>query len=107
MKHGPIALIEPGVPTVVLAAQTEIRDKMLGNIHEILARSGTVIAVGQEGDEELARLAQHTIFIPRTLDPLIPILSVIPLQLLAYYVAVERGCDIDKPRNLAKSVTVE
>jgi len=107
MKHGPIALVEPGVPTVVLAAQAEIRDKMLGNTHEILARSGTVIAVAQEGDQELAKLANDTIFIPHTLDPLVPILSVIPLQLLAYYVAVERGCDVDKPRNLAKSVTVE
>jgi glucosamine--fructose-6-phosphate aminotransferase (isomerizing) len=107
MKHGPIALIEPGVPTVVLAAQAEIRDKMLSNTHEILARSGTIIAVGQEGDEELANLATETIFIPRTLDPLVPVLAIIPLQLLAYYIAVERGCDVDKPRNLAKSVTVE
>jgi len=107
MKHGPIALIEPNVPTVVLAAQAEIRDKMMGNTHEILDRSGKVIAVAQDGDEELAKLAQDTIFIPKTLDPLVPILAVIPLQLLAYYVAVERGCDVDKPRNLAKSVTVE
>jgi glucosamine--fructose-6-phosphate aminotransferase (isomerizing) len=107
MKHGPIALVEPGVPTVVLAAQTEIHDKMLANTHEILARSGRVIGVGQEGDEELAKLAHAMIFIPKTLDPLVPILSVIPLQLLAYFVAVERGCDVDKPRNLAKSVTVE
>jgi glucosamine--fructose-6-phosphate aminotransferase (isomerizing) len=107
MKHGPIALIEPGVPTVVLATQVEIRDKMLGNAHEILARSGTLIAVAQEGDEEVAGLAHDTIFIPKTLDPLVPILAVIPLQLLAYFIAVERGCDVDKPRNLAKSVTVE
>jgi len=107
MKHGPIALVQPDVPTVVLAAQAEIRDKMMGNTHEILARSGKVIAVAQEGDTELAALATDTIFIPRTMDPLIPILAVIPLQLLAYYVAVERGCDVDKPRNLAKSVTVE
>jgi glucosamine--fructose-6-phosphate aminotransferase (isomerizing) len=107
MKHGPIALIEPDVPTVVLAAQAEIRDKMMGNTHEILARSGKVLAIAQEGDEELSRLATDTLFIPRTLDPLIPILAVIPLQLLAYYIAVERGCDVDKPRNLAKSVTVE
>ena len=107
MKHGPIALIEPGVPTVLLAAQTEIRDKMMGNANEILARNGKIIAVAQEGDEELARLAHDVIFIPRTLDPLVPILAVIPLQLFAYYTAVERGCDVDKPRNLAKSVTVE
>jgi glucosamine--fructose-6-phosphate aminotransferase (isomerizing) len=107
MKHGPIALIEPDVPTVLLAAQSEIRDKMMGNANEILARKGRIIAVTREGDEELARLAEDVIFIPKTLDPLVPILSVIPLQLFAYYAAVERGCDVDKPRNLAKSVTVE
>ena len=107
MKHGPIALIEPRVPTVVLAAQAEIRDKMMGNAHEILARKGRIIAVAQEGDEELARIAEDVIFIPKTPDPLVQVLAVIPLQLFAYYVAVERGCDVDKPRNLAKSVTVE
>jgi len=107
MKHGPIALIEPEVPVVLLAAQAEIRDKMMGNAHEIVARKGRIIAVAQEGDEEIAKLAADVIFIPRTLDPLVPILAVIPLQLFAYYVAVARGCDVDKPRNLAKSVTVE
>ncbi|MGO9409839.1 MAG: glutamine--fructose-6-phosphate transaminase (isomerizing) [Spirochaetia bacterium] len=107
MKHGPIALIDPSVPTVVLAAQTEIRDKMLGNIHEVRARAGRIIVVAQEGDGEVASLADDVIFIPRTLDPLVPILAVIPLQLFAYFIAVARGCDVDKPRNLAKSVTVE
>jgi len=107
MKHGPIALIDRDLPTVVLAAQSEIRDKMLGNTHEILARAGKIIAVAQEGDEEMAGLATDIIPIPKTLDPLVPILAVIPLQLFAYYAAVERGCDVDKPRNLAKSVTVE
>jgi glucosamine--fructose-6-phosphate aminotransferase (isomerizing) len=107
MKHGPIALIEPTFPTVVLAAQTEVRDKMLGNMHEIRARKGSIIVVAQEGDSEAASLAEDAIFVPRTLDPLVPILSVIPLQLFAYFVAVARGCDVDKPRNLAKSVTVE
>jgi len=107
MKHGPIALITPEVPTVVLAAQTEIHDKMMGNAHEVLARKGPIIAVVQEGDQEMAEMATHTIFVPKTLDPLVPVLSVIPLQLLAYAIAVERGCDVDKPRNLAKSVTVE
>jgi len=107
MKHGPIALIEPDVPTVVLAAQTEVRDKMQGNIHEVRARGGRVIAVAQEGDTEVASLAEDTIFLPRTLDPLVPILAVIPLQIFAYSIAVARGCDVDKPRNLAKSVTVE
>jgi glutamine---fructose-6-phosphate transaminase (isomerizing) len=107
MKHGPIALIEPGTPTVVLAAQGSIRDKMMGNAHEIRARGGTLIAVAEEGDTEIAALAAHVIAVPKTLDPLVPILDAIPLQLLAYYIAVERGCDVDKPRNLAKSVTVE
>ena len=107
MKHGPIALVEPSVPTVVLAAQTEIRDKMLGNIHEVRARGGRIIAVAQEGDAEVGSLADDVISIPRTLDPLVPILAVIPLQLFAYFMAVARGCDVDKPRNLAKSVTVE
>ncbi len=107
MKHGPIALIEPSVPTVVLAAQTEIRDKMMGNIHEIRARGGSIIVVAQEGDTEAASLAEDVIFVPKTLDPLVPILSVIPLQLFAYSIAVARGRDVDKPRNLAKSVTVE
>ncbi len=107
MKHGPIALVEPGTPTVVLAAQAEIRDKMMGNAHEIRARGGTIIALAEEGDTALAALAAHVITIPRTLDPLVPILAAIPLQLFAYHVAVARGCDVDKPRNLAKSVTVE
>jgi glutamine---fructose-6-phosphate transaminase (isomerizing) len=107
MKHGPIALIDPNVPTVVLAAQSEIRDKMVGNANEIRARGGKIIAVTQEGDSEMAALAEDVIAIPKTLDPLVPILAVIPLQLLAYFIAVARGCDVDKPRNLAKSVTVE
>jgi len=107
MKHGPIALIEPGTPTVVLAAQGAIHDKMMGNSHEIHARGGKIIAVAGEGDSEIASLAAHVIPIPKTLDPLVPILAAIPLQLLAYFIAVERGCDVDKPRNLAKSVTVE
>jgi len=107
MKHGPIALVTPVVPTIVLAAQAEIHDKMLGNTHEITARGGPVIAITQEGDTEMAALARETITIPGTLDPLVPVLEIIPLQLLAYYVAIERGCDVDNPRNLAKSVTVE
>src|SRR5208337_4228707 len=93
MKHGPIALIEPTFPTVVLAAQTEVRDKMLGNMHEIRARKVSIIVVAQDGDSEAASLAEDAIFVPRTLDPLVPILSVIPLQLFAYFVAVARGCD--------------
>jgi glucosamine--fructose-6-phosphate aminotransferase (isomerizing) len=107
MKHGPIALVEPSVPTVVLAAQTAVREKMMSNAHEILARGGRIVAVAQEGDEEIGRLAERTFYIPGAPDPLVPILAVIPLQLFAYGVAVARGCDVDKPRNLAKSVTVE
>ena len=107
MKHGPIALVDPQMPTVVLAAQVGILSKMMGNVQEIRARGGRIVAVAREGDEELPSLAEHTIFIPPTLDPLVPILAVIPLQLLAYHIAVRRGCDVDRPRNLAKSVTVE
>jgi len=107
LKHGPIALVDPDMPTVVLAAQQGVLDKMKGNVQEILARGGRILAVAREGDEEIPRLAEHTLFIPPTLDPLVPILAVIPLQLLAYYIAVMRGCDVDRPRNLAKSVTVE
>jgi glutamine---fructose-6-phosphate transaminase (isomerizing) len=107
MKHGPIALIEPSVPTVLLCAQSAVREKMLGNAHEIKARGGKIIALAREGDAELAALADHTLFLPETLDPLVPILAVIPLQLMAYAAAVARGCDVDTPRNLAKSVTVE
>ncbi len=107
LKHGPIALVSPEVPVVALAAQALVREKMLSNMHEIRARGGRILAVATEGDEEVARLAERTIFVPRTLDPLVPILEAVPLQLLAYYAAVERGCDVDHPRNLAKSVTVE
>ncbi len=107
LKHGPIALIDGQMPTVVLAAQSGVLAKMMGNVHEIKARGGRIIAVAREGDGELAKLAEHTIHIPATPDPLVPILGVIPLQLLAYHVAVLRGCDVDRPRNLAKSVTVE
>ncbi len=107
LKHGPIALVEPDMPTVVLGVQSGILDKMMSNVQEIIARGGRILAVAREGDEELPSLAEHTIFVPPTLDPLVPITTVLPLQLLAYYIAVERGCDVDKPRNLAKSVTVE
>jgi glucosamine--fructose-6-phosphate aminotransferase (isomerizing) len=107
LKHGPIALVDPRMPTVVLAAQSAVLSKMMSNVQEIRARSGRIIAVAREGDAELPRLAERTIFVPSTLDPLVPILVVIPLQLLAYHIAVRRGCDVDRPRNLAKSVTVE
>jgi glutamine---fructose-6-phosphate transaminase (isomerizing) len=107
LKHGPIALVDPQMPTVVLAAQSAVLSKMMSNVQEIRARSGRIIAIAREGDAELPRLAERTVFVPSTLDPLVPILAVIPLQLLAYHIAVKRGCDVDRPRNLAKSVTVE
>ena len=107
MKHGPIALIDPEMPVVVLAPQDPVYAKTMGNIEEVKARDGVVIAVATEGDTEVAQKADHVVFVPRT-DPLLhPLLTVLPLQLLAYHAAVLRGCDVDKPRNLAKSVTVE
>jgi glucosamine--fructose-6-phosphate aminotransferase (isomerizing) len=107
LKHGPIALVDEDMPTVVLAAQEGILGKMLSNVAEIRSRGGRIIAVAREGTTELQKLAEHVIPIPRTLDALVPLLAAIPMQLLAYHMAVLRGCDVDKPRNLAKSVTVE
>ncbi len=107
MKHGPIALIDENFPTVALAAKDPIYEKMLSNIQEIKARSGRVLAIATEGDEKILKLADDVIFIPQTLEMLNPILSVIPLQLFAYHTADLLGLDVDKPRNLAKSVTVE
>jgi glucosamine--fructose-6-phosphate aminotransferase (isomerizing) len=107
MKHGPIALIDNEMPVVVLAPQDAVYRKTMGNVEEVKVREGIVIAVATEGDHEIARTADYTIYIPEA-DPFVnPILSTIPLQLFAYHVAVLRGCDVDKPRNLAKSVTVE
>ena len=107
MKHGPIALIDDSLATVALAPRSDLYDKMLNNIKEIKARDGLVIAVATEGNRELASQVDHVVYIPEAPDLLTPFLSVIPLQLLAYYIAVQRGCDVDQPRNLAKSVTVE
>jgi len=107
MKHGPIALIDEMMPVVVVAPMDGTYAKIVSNVQEVKARGGRVIAVVTEGDEEITRLADHVFTIPQTVDPLTPILSVLPLQLFAYYIAVRRGCDVDKPRNLAKSVTVE
>lgn len=107
MKHGPIALIDENMPVVCLATQDEIYDKVLSNIQEVRARNGRIIAIANEGDSRIAEFAEHIIYIPNTHPMLTPVLSVIPLQLLAYYIAVERGCNVDMPRNLAKSVTVE
>jgi glucosamine--fructose-6-phosphate aminotransferase (isomerizing) len=107
MKHGPIALIDENMPVVVIALKDKVHDKVLSNIAEIKARKGKVIAVATEGDDEIADKVDHVIYIPQTLEMLTPILSTIPLQLLAYHMAVLRGCNVDQPRNLAKSVTVE
>ena len=114
MKHGPNALIDENLPTVVLATRDPsdeqsrmIYEKTLSNIQEVKAREGIVVAVACEGDEEVAKVADHVIRIGSTNDLLLPILEVVPLQLLAYHIAVRRGCDVDQPRNLAKSVTVE
>jgi glucosamine--fructose-6-phosphate aminotransferase (isomerizing) len=109
MKHGPIALIDENMPVVVLATDTEdqIYQKVVSNIEEVRARSGRIIAIATSGNEQIKNLAEEVIFIPQTNGILTPLLNVIPLQLLAYHMAVLRKCDIDKPRNLAKSVTVE
>jgi len=107
MKHGPIALIDEMMPVLVVSATEHTNDKMVSNIEEVKARKGRIIAVVNPGHEEVKNLAEFVIEIPQTLDELSPLLSVIPLQLLSYYIAVNRGCDVDQPRNLAKSVTVE
>jgi glucosamine--fructose-6-phosphate aminotransferase (isomerizing) len=107
MKHGPIALIDRDMPVVAIAMEDSLRDKMLSNIEQVKARDGVVIAVGTEGDDELARRADHVIHVPQTTSFLSPMLTVVPMQLLAYHIAVWRGCDVDQPRNLAKTVTVE
>jgi len=107
MKHGPIALIDRLMPVVVLATTSHTSEKMISNIEEVRARNGRVIAITTPGQDEVKRLAEFVVEIPPTDDALSPLLSVIPLQLLAYHIAVNRGCDVDQPRNLAKSVTVE
>jgi len=107
MKHGPIALIDKNMPVVVVATTDRVYSKILSNIEEVRARGGKVIAIASEQNTEIANLVDHVFYIPETIDALVPILSVIPLQLFAYQMAVMRGCNVDKPRNLAKSVTVE
>lgn len=107
MKHGPIALIDENMPVVFIATQDTIYDKIISNIEEVKARKGRVIVIANEGDENVKRFADHVIYVPAICQALTPLLAVIPLQLLAYHVAVLRGCDVDQPRNLAKSVTVE
>ena len=107
MKHGPIALIDDLMPVVFVAPKDAVYQKILSNVEEVRARGGRVIAVVTEGDTGVAKLADQKIEVPETLDLLTPVLTVLPLQLLAYYIAVRRGCNVDQPRNLAKSVTVE
>lgn len=107
MKHGPIALIDEHMPVVVVAATDHTNEKMISNIEEVKARKGRVIAITTENNTEVSRLAEFSITIPETSDLFSPLLTVIPLQLMSYYIAVNRKCDVDKPRNLAKSVTVE
>jgi glucosamine--fructose-6-phosphate aminotransferase (isomerizing) len=107
MKHGPIALIDREMPVVVLATKNEVYEKVISNIEEVKAREGKVIALVSQSDQEIAKKVDDVIFIPETHPSLTPILLTIPLQLLAYYMADLKGTDVDQPRNLAKSVTVE
>jgi glucosamine--fructose-6-phosphate aminotransferase (isomerizing) len=107
MKHGPIALIDPKTPTVFVVPQDSVYDKTMANLAMIRARKGPIIALATEGDKQIAKVADDVIYLPKTLEPIYPILASVPLQLFAYHIAVARGCDVDKPRNLAKSVTVE
>jgi glucosamine--fructose-6-phosphate aminotransferase (isomerizing) len=107
MKHGPIALIDENMPVVFICPRDSAYDKVMSNMSEVRARKGRIIAIATEGDHEVTSRADHVIHVPHTLPMLQPLLSVVPLQLLAYHVAVLRDCDVDQPRNLAKSVTVE
>jgi glutamine---fructose-6-phosphate transaminase (isomerizing) len=107
LKHGAIALIEPGVPVVAVATECHVYPKILSNIQEVKARGADVIAVASEGDEAIKELADHVLYVPRTHELLSPVVVTVPLQMLAYRIAKLRGCDVDQPRNLAKSVTVE
>ncbi|HEU4607150.1 MAG TPA: SIS domain-containing protein, partial [Chitinophagaceae bacterium] len=107
MKHGPIALVDESLPVVFVATKDSYHEKIVSNIQEIKARKGKVIAVISEGDSLIAEMADDVITVPESDELLAPMISTIPLQLLAYYIGVARGYDVDKPRNLAKSVTVE
>ena len=107
MKHGPIALISQEMPVVVIAPSAGMYEKVVSNIQEIKARKGKIISIVTEGDVVVSNLSDYVISIPNTVECLVPLLAAIPLQLLAYHIAVVKGCDVDQPRNLAKSVTVE
>jgi glucosamine--fructose-6-phosphate aminotransferase (isomerizing) len=107
MKHGPIALIDENMPVVVIATKDSSYEKVVSNIQEVNARKGRIIAIVTEGDTVIPGMAEFVIEVPSVDEPLVPLVSVIPLQLLSYHIAVMRGCNVDQPRNLAKSVTVE
>jgi glucosamine--fructose-6-phosphate aminotransferase (isomerizing) len=107
MKHGPIALIDENMPVVFIAPHDSTYDKILSNMQEVKTRRGRIIAIVNEEEPQVKKLADYLIVVPATLDLLAPILTIIPLQLLAYHIAALRGCNVDQPRNLAKSVTVE
>jgi glucosamine--fructose-6-phosphate aminotransferase (isomerizing) len=107
MKHGPIALIDEHMPVIFLANNNDLKEKIVSNIQEVKARKGIVIALVNQGDDCVDGLADYTISVPETDELLSPLVSIIPLQLLSYHIAVMRGCNVDQPRNLAKSVTVE
>jgi glucosamine--fructose-6-phosphate aminotransferase (isomerizing) len=107
MKHGPIALIDENMPVLFIAIRDSVYEKVISNIEEVRARRGRIVAIATEGDDEIKEKADHVIYVPKTMEFLTPLLTVVPLQLLAYHIAVLRGCPIDQPRNLAKSVTVE
>jgi len=107
MKHGPIALIDKNFPTVGIVFQDSVYKKTISNLEEIKTRQGPILALATEGDEEIKKITHDIIYLPKIKEPLMPILAIIPLQLLAYYLGVSLGYDVDKPRNLAKSVTVE
>ena len=107
MKHGPIALIDENMPVVVVATREGSYDKIVSNIQEVKARKGRVIAIVTEGDQVISKMADYVMEVPGSVPVFSPVLAVVPLQLLSYHIAVLRGCDVDQPRNLAKSVTVE
>ncbi|MBN2307420.1 MAG: SIS domain-containing protein, partial [Candidatus Hydrogenedentes bacterium] len=107
MKHGPIALVTDKLPVVCVALEGDTYDKMVSNIQEICARAGIVLSVATVGDEDIKKHSADVLYVPECYEPFSPIIAAVPLQLLAYYIATNRGCDVDQPRNLAKSVTVE
>ncbi len=107
MKHGPISLIDENFPTIAIVPKDSTYDKMINNIQEIRARNGRILSITNDGEDKIKNISDDLILVPRTLSILQPILNIIPLQLFAYYIARKKGCDVDKPRNLAKSVTVE